>query len=114
MSAWEDVKSGVRSVANKVICRTDELAEEASLSIKRKTAEAHLNEAYEKLGRACHPFLLQEGVDPRSEEAVRTAMEEVDKRRAELDKIDESIRRFHRATGKSGKTSSKGSGSSNA
>ena len=94
MSTWDDVKNSFRTVTNKVICKTDALAEEASLSIKKKTIEAHLAEAYEKLGKIAYRMLKQ-GEDVKdSQSALTEAMEAVEKRRGERSRIESDIRRF--------------------
>ena len=94
MSTWDDVKNSFRTVTNKVICKTDALAEEASLSIKKKTIEAHLAEAYEKLGKIAYRMLKQGEELTDSQSALSEAMETVEKRRAELSRIESDIRRF--------------------
>ena len=93
MSTWNDIKCGFRSIANKVIVETDELAEDAALAIKKKTAEAHLSEAYEKLGRISYRLLADEDSAIRSNEELQAAAHEVDHYRHELNEIEAQIRR---------------------
>ena len=50
-ASWEDIKRGIRSVTDKVILETEELAEDAALAIKRKNAETRLSDAYAALGK---------------------------------------------------------------
>lgn len=60
MSTWDDVKKSIRTVANKVVVKTDELADDAAQAIRKKTTEAHLCESYEQLGRVSYRILCEE------------------------------------------------------
>ena len=100
MSGWKDLKVGIRSAANKVICRTDELAEEASLTLKKKSAEAHLAEAYERLGRATYRVLSDkkyEGEDLRTDQSIESLISEVEEWRKEVRRLKSALLRFHNA-----------------
>ena len=94
MSTWNDVKNSFRAVTNKVICKTDALAEEASLSIKKKTTEAHLAEAYERLGKITYRALKRDGELKSDLPELSEAMNAVEKLRAELLRIEADIRKF--------------------
>lgn len=94
MPIWDDIKSGVRSLTNTVIRETDELAEEASLAIKKKTVEAHLAEAYENLGKVSYRLLSEEDAAIRQNQELSDAVKEVDRLRAELNEVQARIRRF--------------------
>ena len=83
MSAWNDMKAGFRQITNTVIRKTDELASEAALAVKRKTTEAHLANAYEKLGRISYK-LLAKGDSIREDESFIAAACEVTRLRKEL------------------------------
>ena len=113
MFTWEDMKSGFRSAVNKVISKTDALAEEASLSIKKKTAEVHLTEAYEKLGRLVYRFraeIAENGAEIRLNEQLHAAFREVEKYRKEVSDADAAIKGFKETSKKDGKAPTDGSG----
>lgn len=94
MSTWNDMKTGFRKITNTVICKTDEFAEEAALAVKQRTVEAHLSEAYEKLGRVAYRLLAKEDVSIRTNEDLLVASREVDQLRKELNEVKAAIRRF--------------------
>lgn len=92
MSTWNDVKTGMRTVTNRVICKTDALAEEAALALKKKTVEAHLAAAYEKLGRVTYSF-SKKGEGALSEhEPYLQAIAKVEELRKELRTVQAAIR----------------------
>jgi hypothetical protein len=98
MSGWKDLKVGIRSAANKVICRTDELAEEASLTLKKKSAEAHLAEAYERLGRAAYRVLSDKKYEVeniRADQSIESLIGEVEDRRKEVRCLKSALLRIH-------------------
>lgn len=97
MSTWEDLKSNFRVAANKVVCFTDELAEEAALAVRKKTAEAHLSEAYEALGRISYRLFWEKCSDPASDEQFQQAFREASRCKAELDAISAEIARTKNA-----------------
>ena len=92
MSTWNDVKTGVRTVTNRVICKTDALADEAALLLKKKSVEAHLSAAYEKLGRIVYQYTSkgEESFSERSD--FIAAKKEVEQLRRELHLVREKIR----------------------
>ena len=97
MAKWEEIKVGIRSAANKVLCRTDEPAEEASLTLKKKTAEAHLAEAYEKLGRATYRVISGNNGDTAvlcSDASVASCIDEIEKRKKEVRRLKAAILRL--------------------
>ena len=94
MSTWKDIKKDIKRTTRKVIHKTDELLEEASLSIQQKRIEDRLAEAYEKLGRVSYRFLADEDGANLNKEEVRVASETVDRYRRELCEIKAKIRRF--------------------
>ena len=92
MSAFQDIRAGFRKVTNTVIRKTDELAEEAAIAVKKKTVEAHLSEAYEKLGRISYQLLSKEGTSIRENEEFLAASCEVTRLRRELRNLDKSAK----------------------
>ena len=97
MPTWEEIKSGIRSVTNKVIQETDAFAEETSLAIKKKKAEANLASAYEKLGKIAYQLTHKADAELRTNQAFLVASKEVDHRRAELNEIEAMIRKAKEA-----------------
>ena len=93
MSAWNDMKAGFRKITKTVICKTDELADDAALLLKKKTVEAHLSEAYEKLGRVSYRLLSKEGAVICEDEEVLGVSCEITKLEKDLCRLETEIRR---------------------
>lgn len=54
MATWDDIKTKIGKVTNKVVAKTGEVADTASKHVKLKTIEGHLSESYEHLGRLAY------------------------------------------------------------
>ncbi len=99
MSAFQDIKAGFRKISKTVISRTDELAEEAALAVKKKAVEAHLSEAYEKLGRIAYQLLAKDGAAIRDDEEFLVVSCEISRLRKELSLLDKNARKSKEQTG---------------
>ncbi len=54
MASWETIKTRIGKVTNKVVSKTEEVADTASKHVKLKTIEGNLSEKYELLGRLAY------------------------------------------------------------
>lgn len=57
MATWNDVRDGARRAANKVVKKTGEVADTASLYVKLKAAESKLNAKFTVLGKLTYKQL---------------------------------------------------------
>ena len=82
-SSWNDFKQDLKHAANTFVKKTDELANEASIALRKKTAQVELYRAQARLGRLIYPY-LKENRDVSSDEEIRNALSEVNRRAEEL------------------------------
>mgnify|MGYP003302434704 CR=1 FL=1 len=57
MASWETIKTRISKVTNKVVSKTEEVADTASKHVKLKTIEGNLSEKYELLGRLAYKHI---------------------------------------------------------
>lgn len=87
MANWNDIKSGIGSIANKTANKTRELADSAALRIKIANKEAERDIQYKALGKLAYAKLRNINVkDPEAlTESISTT----------LDKIDTILKELH-------------------
>ena len=91
-SSWNDFKKDLKHAANTFVKKTDELANEASIALRKKTAQVELYRAHERLGRLIYPY-LQENRDFSADEEIKKALLDVEKRAAEFSSYQHSAER---------------------
>ncbi len=89
MANFKEIRRSVRRAASKVVSKTGDLTDTASLHVKLAQKEANLSDLYEQFGRVAYQKLKTgEGADEKS----RVLIEKIDVVRAEIYAINKAIK----------------------
>ena len=88
MPTWEEFCNGLKKITNKVIVKTEELADTASLHLKLAQKEANLSELYEEFGKLTYDQIKQENSN---EEKAEDLIKKLDTLTAEISVIKTEI-----------------------